>query len=283
MRAPHCQRWRERRGTYRPAGEPMDPARYGVEVIPDDATARDFVVMHHYAASMPAARLRVGLYRSRSRWFTPELVGVAVFSVPMSQAVIPAWTGLGPAHGVELGRLVLLDDVPANGESWFVARAFRAVEAELPDVQAVVSFADPLARAASGGQTITPGHVGTVYQALNARHTGRTRARWLTLGPDGRVVSERALSKLRRGEQGEAYVYQQLLLQGAPRRRPMESGADYVARALREGPFERVKHPGNLGYLWALGDRRQQRRVQQGFGAPLPYPKARNVVVGAAA
>lgn len=28
-----CQRWRERRDSYRPAGEPIDPTRYGVEIL----------------------------------------------------------------------------------------------------------------------------------------------------------------------------------------------------------------------------------------------------------
>lgn len=27
------QRWRNRRDSYRPAGEPIDPRRYGVEVV----------------------------------------------------------------------------------------------------------------------------------------------------------------------------------------------------------------------------------------------------------
>jgi hypothetical protein len=37
--------------------------------------------------------------------------------------------GRHKAEAVELGRLVLLDDVPANGESWFIARAFELLRA----------------------------------------------------------------------------------------------------------------------------------------------------------
>ena len=107
-----CQRWRHRRDSYRPAGEPIDPSRYGVEPIADDTTARAFIVAHHYSGSLPAARCRVGLYRTRP-FARPELVGVAVFSQPASEAVLPKW--LGTSAGVELGRLVLLDDVPASG------------------------------------------------------------------------------------------------------------------------------------------------------------------------
>ena len=50
-----CQRWRERRDSYRPAGEVIDPRRFEVAPIPDDTTARAFVEAHHYSASYPAA------------------------------------------------------------------------------------------------------------------------------------------------------------------------------------------------------------------------------------
>lgn len=33
---------------------------------------------------------------------------------------------------------------------------------------------------------------------------------------------------------------------------PGESPADWVDRALAEGPFRRFKHPGNLAYGWPL-------------------------------
>lgn len=66
------QRWRDQRGSYRPAGEVIRPAEFEVAAIADDATAKAFVTRHHYSRRYPAARFRFGLYR-RS-----ELVGVAV-------------------------------------------------------------------------------------------------------------------------------------------------------------------------------------------------------------
>lgn len=45
-----CQRWRRRRDSYRPAGEPIDPAEYDVVSI-DELAAKRFVVEHHYSAS----------------------------------------------------------------------------------------------------------------------------------------------------------------------------------------------------------------------------------------
>jgi hypothetical protein len=102
------------------------------------------------------------------------LVGVAVFSVPMSQAVIPKWLGVSASSGVELGRFVLLDEVPFNAETWFLARAVRVLRAELPELAGIVSFSDPVPRRDSSGALVMPGHVGTIYQARNAAYRGRT-------------------------------------------------------------------------------------------------------------
>ena len=267
------QRWRERRDSYRPAGEPIDVGRYGVEPLTGrhEAEARAFVERHHYSGSYPASRLAVGLWRSRGAVWAPELVGVAVLSVPMQPASIRRWLGRDPAEGVELGRFVLLDDVPANGESWFLRRAFAAVRRELPEVRAVLAYSDPVRRESLDGTVVLPGHVGTIYQAHNGRYVGRASPRHLVLDPCGRIVSERALSKIRRGERGHRYATEALLRAGAPPRRHGEDPAAWVERALREGPFRRIRHPGNHTYAWPLDGRRDTaRELAPSAGA---YPK----------
>lgn len=255
MNEPDCQRWHARRSSYRPAGEPIDPRRFGVDLI-DEAPARAFVQAHHYSATMPAACVRVGLFRHLPHR-AEELVGVAVFSVGVQPKAM--LTHAGTAAGLELGRLVLLDDVEANGESWFVSRAFRLLQSERPELRAVLSYSDPVPRTTTTGHLVMPGHVGTVYQALSARHVGHSAARWLWLAPDGRVVSERSLSKIRQEDRGAAYALAQLIGWGAPK------------RALREGPFRRVKHPGNIAYVWAVGAER--KATEAAFPAARPYPK----------
>lgn len=264
---PLTQRWRNRREAYRPAGELIDPQRYGVEVVAE-RDARPFVEMHHYAGSFPAARLSVGLYRAQP-FQAPALVGVAVFSVPMQAAAIPAWAGVPAAAGVELGRFVLLDDVPGNGETWFLARAFRALRAEKPGVRAVLSYSDPTPRSTADGHVVKPGHIGVIYQAFNGRYVGRSSPRTLHMDAAGRIVSGRALSKLRNGERGEAYAERELVAMGAPARMPGEAGVEYVRRALAEGPFRAVRHPGNHVYAWPL-DREAERTAVP----PQPYPRA---------
>lgn len=269
--SPSNQRWRERRASYRIATEPIDTRRYGVELLDRDREARAFVERHHYSGSFPAARVRVGLYRARA-WFTPELVGVAVFGVPQSEAVLPKWTGYGNEGAVELSRFVLLDDVEGNGETWFLARAFRLLRAARPELRAVLAFSDPVERRADDGRVVTPGHVGTIYQALNGRHVGRANPA-TKYQANGRDVPKRVLDKVMTGEQGVRYSRDVLLAAGAPAQLPGESDTAYVARA--RAAFRRYRHPGNLAYVWPLA---------AGValpGEPRRYPKADALVKAA--
>lgn len=254
-----AQRWSGGRTRFRPPGETIDPSRYGVELLVGDTTPRAFVERHHYSGSWPAARCRVGLYRMR------ELVGVAVFAVPAQAATVPRWTRLPADRGVVLSRFVLLEDVPCLGETWFLARAFRVLRSEL-GVDAVVSYSDPVERRTVDGDLVKPGHVGVIYQAHNGRYLGRSKSETLHLDPLGRVVDRRGLSKVRNDERGAASAYDRLVAAGAPRRRLGEDGPAYVTRALAEGPFRRVRHPGNHVYAWPL-----RRGVH--LGAGLPYPR----------
>lgn len=271
---PLCQRWRHRSDSWREAGERIDPTRHGVEVVPQ-SLARPFVEVHHYSGTYPAARLAVGLWRSPRRGRSPStLAGVAVFSVPMQQSVVPSRLGLPPTAGVELGRLVLLDEVEGDGETWFLARAFDALRDALPEVRGVVSYSDPMPRTTVGGSIVMPGHIGTIYKAHNGRYVGRGAARTLLLDPMGRVISARALSKLRLGEVGKDYAERQLLSAGAPRRHAGESGESYVRRVLASGCLRAVKHPGNHCYVWAVGRSVKERReIVKGLPPGLPYPR----------
>lgn len=249
------QRWRDGAARYRPAGETIRTSDFEVAALATDNEARAFVERHHYSHSYPAARMRVGLYRGT------ELVGVAVFSQPASQAALAAAFPV-PCEGVELGRLVLLDDVPANGESWFVARAFELARERF---QAVVSHSDPMGRRTAAGELVFPGHVGTIYQALNANYRGVTPRRTWRLLPDGAVLSARLLSKLRARERGWRYGVDLLVSYGAPA--PSGDWSAWVRGAV-EAVSRPVRHPGNHRYIWGL-DRGVARRLPKS----LPYPK----------
>lgn len=259
MITPVCQRWRDHRSSYRPAGEPIQTRRYEVEAMGDDGEARRFVEQHHYSGSYPAARRRFGLWRGVT------LVGVAVFSVPISPAVITSALDLVDwREAVELGRLVLLDDVPANGESWFIAQCFRALRRE--GFAGVVSFSDPLPRRDASGRAVFRGHVGTIYQASNARYVGQATPRTLRLLPTGEVFSSRAAQKIRARDRGCRYAAEQLAAAGAD---PLTDDEDARAWLRRWLPAvtRTVRHPGNHKYAWSFGRRKP-------FAAPAqPYPK----------
>lgn len=237
-----CQRWRRGRASYRPRGEPIRTERFEVAPIDTDREAKAFVVEHHYSRSYPAARRRFGLYEGA------ELTGVAVFSQPCHPGVLRELPG-PRAASLELGRFVLLDRVPANGESWFLARCFELLRAE--GFVGVVSFSDPMPRAALDGRVVHPGHVGTIYQASNATYLGLGSPRTMLLLPDGTVLNARSLSKLLHGERSRDHVRGQLVRAGATP--PAEGEPETVwARTWVDRLVRRVRHQGNHKYLWGL-------------------------------
>lgn len=253
-------RWREKFGSYRPAGEVIDTRRYEVAAIADDTTPRTFIERHHYSGSYVAARFRFGLYRAS------ELVGVAVFSHPSNDRVL---TNLFPGRAVEsveLGRFVLFDDVPGNGETWFLARCFEGLRAE--GLLGVVSHSDPLPRANLDGSKVFGGHLGGIYQAHNAVYLGRSKRRTLRLLPDGKVFNERTLSKIRGYERGWESAVESLVSYGAE---PMgDRDATEWVKAQLARITRPLRHPGNHKYAWALNRfvRKHVARLPS-----LPYPK----------
>jgi len=161
-------RWTHRLHAWRHRSEGgFDRRRYDVAELPDDCTARAFVETHHYSASFPVARLRYGLYRG------PHLEGVAVLGVPARARVLTRpFPDLVPyAESLVLSRFVLLDAVPANAESWMLARVFAL--ARRRGLHGVLSFSDPVPRRRADGTAVMPGHVGLIYQASNAVHLVR--------------------------------------------------------------------------------------------------------------
>jgi len=251
-----CQRWRDRCDSYRPAGELFEPRSFEVAPIASDSAARAFVESHHYSGSYPAARRRFGLFERG------ELVGVAVFSVPMRAEALRPWS---MSDGLELGRFVLLDGVRANGESWFLARCLEVLKRD--GFAGVVSLSDPTPRTSASGAVVFGGHVGTIYQASNAVYTGRASPQTLRLLPDGSVFSNRAASKIRKGERGWRYAVDQLVAHGAPEPRGdlhawLREVVPTITRPLR--------HHGNHRYLFALS-----RAARRSLPASLAYPKLR--------
>jgi hypothetical protein len=162
---------------------------------------------------------------------------------------------------------VLLDEVGFNGETWFLAQCFE--ELRRRGLRGVVSFSDPIPRTNEHGDIVFPGHLGTIYQAHNARFLGRGTARVKRLLPDGRVVDERALSKVRAGERGWLAAPHLLAEFGAsvpPVEAEREERLAWLAQWVPQLTLP-LRHPGNYRYAWGL-----DRRVQ--LAPSLAYPKA---------
>lgn len=265
----HSQRWRDRQDTFVPNATYIDPAEFAVDVI-DCALAKRFVVQHHYSGSFPASRLSVGLFRNGAAGRS-GLVGVATFSVPMNNRAIPLHTGLAdPLQGVDLGRFIMTDDVAGNGETWFLARAFKALRREKPGIEGVLSYADPVPRRTAEGRIVKPGHIGHIYQGMSAAYRGRGTARIQRLTPDGQPFPERAASKIRNLERGHAYAVDELVRRGADRPAPGVDLRTWFDGVVAAGFFTAQRHPGNHVYTFALT--RDAKRA----GRDLPkaaYPK----------
>lgn len=253
MQTTRSQRWRDRRAQWATDFSVIDPYAYGIDVI-DHAVAKAFIARHHYLPSYPAAQLAVGLFGRRA-----VLEGVAVFAVPVTNAVITRHTGFAdPSKGSVLARLILLDSVPQNGESFFCSRAFRLLRTARPAIEAVVSYSDPEA-----------GHIGRVYAALSGAHRGVTRPRTV-LRAGARTISDRTLSKIRLGECGMDGAIDQLVHLGMPPPARHELPAEWLQRLQREQFLERHRHPGLFTYCFELTSaaRRRGRCLPR-----LPYPK----------
>ncbi|MCC6417000.1 MAG: hypothetical protein IT429_01990 [Gemmataceae bacterium] len=253
------QRWWIGRDAYRPPDEPIRTREYDVAELPDDRLARAFVLEHHYAGSYPAARWRFGLFRRG------VLQGMAVFSHPCNDRVLTSVFPGSATDSVELGRFVLLDEVPGNGETWMLGRCFRLLRRE--GLAGVLAFSDPCRRFNRRGEVVFGGHIGRIYQAHNGVYLGRSAPRTLTLLPDGRVFSDRAQQKVRGAERGVAYAIGLLVACGAEP--PGCDDPDELSAWLRRWKARlcrTLRHQGNHRYAWPL---RPHVRLPPG----LPYPR----------
>jgi hypothetical protein len=239
---PFDLRWRQRRSGFRVPGEVFRPTGYDVADLPE-ADARSFVETHDYSGRYVAARFRFGPFRRG------ELGGVAVFSHPCNDRVFTNVFGGNAADSVELGRFVLLDEIPFNGEAWLLARCLHRLRRE--GLRGVVSFSDPVPRTAADGRPVFPGHVGTIYRVGNAAYLGRGEARILRPLPDATVFSARALQKVRGRERGWEYAAGQLVRSGAEPLAAGEDGRAWLARCLPR-LTRPLRHAGTHRYAWAL-------------------------------
>jgi hypothetical protein len=256
----------------------FSPSDYEVVHVRGHAEARAFVETHHYSASWPSA---IEVFELRHHEL---LVGVAVFSEPGGPKVLPKWFPGHEETSVELGRLVLLDEVSFNAETWMLTRAFEVLWRT--GYTGIVSFSDPMPRSLRSGRVIFPGHLGTTYKAKGAIYTGRTAREKVWTFDDGTVFPSRCRTKIRAYAAGKPpdtcsgweYAARRLVQYGAP---PFafehgDPGAASWCDAALARLARVARHPGQHRYLWARrgGARRDlERNLERLRVPPLPYPK----------
>jgi len=265
------QRWRDRKTRwYRDhAGAPrLEPRRYHVESIAQAAAAA-WLARHHYLRTLAGRQWLYGLLDDQAPDAAAMLVGVAVFGPGMPNVLPALFSNLrANEDSTELLRFGLLDVVPPNGESWFLAAVFRHLIHE--GVAAVASFSDPVVRWRSDGQVVAPGHIGTCYAAGGALYTGRTTPVTYRMFPeDAALLHPRMLAKYRAGDPNAGAVERTLITHGAPPRQAAEDRALYLDRVLPRltVPFH---HAGLHRYAFTIGPHASAVRVSR---PALPYPR----------
>ncbi len=141
---------------------------------------RDFMIEHHYAKGMANTCIQAyGLFEGK------HLIGAAAFNSGCSEAARSDVFGPDYKSTVaELHRLTILDVTPKNTETWFLARCFRQLHQDQHHLLACKTFSDP-----------TFGHVGTIYQASNARYYGQSKPETFYLDQTGRLRHRRQCGK----------------------------------------------------------------------------------------
>lgn len=128
------------------------------QYLVETATRRDVghLIGKHYLGRWPGVVVCIlGLLNENQTAY----IGVIVFALPPRETA--KRYGVGVAW--ELARLFIEDCTPKNTESWFMSRAIAHVRRTRPEVDLLVSYADP-----------SVGHCGTIYKAANWISDGRT-------------------------------------------------------------------------------------------------------------
>jgi len=192
----------------------FNPSGYDVVRVREQSGSAAFVGEHHYSGTWKGGGLVFDLMHHAKR------VGVAVYSQPGGPKVLGAWFPGHEKTSLELSRLVLLDEVPFNAETWMLARTRDLLWRD--GYTGVVSYSDPMPRPRADGSLLFPGHVGTTYKAASAIYTGQTKGEAQWLFRDGTVFPSRDRTKIRAFAFGQDtckgwdYAKDVLLAQGAP-------------------------------------------------------------------
>lgn len=144
----------------------------------DRREAKAFILANHYAGTTPST------VKACLGWFDGDrLVGVGLwgYGVRPAHTIARLFPSLGTANYLELNRLCLLDELPRNSETQFIAACTAELRRLYPDVKVLFSWADGLR-----------GKPGYVYQAASWLYGGFIKSEFYA-APDGEVLHPRLL------------------------------------------------------------------------------------------
>ena len=127
----------------------------------------------HYLQSCPGAKWYIGL------WGNGMLLGVVLYGNCSRQGTASCWSGGNKDNTIELQRFALVDQLPPNTASWFLAQSLNQLP---PEVETIVTFADP-----------SVGHMGSLYQAANFTYLGKTGSSYHYLDARGKRIDKSGL------------------------------------------------------------------------------------------
>jgi hypothetical protein len=157
----------------------------------ENSIAQDLVVKNRYLHRKAPCSFAFGLFEKE----TNDLMGVVMYGTPASAPLRKGICGPDEKDNViELTRLWVSDEVPANGESFLIGNTIPLVDKEI-----IVSFAE-----------IEKGHVGYVYQSTNWIYTGLSMARgnWTVKGLNkhSHTIADKYTSKELREKYGDDFI-----------------------------------------------------------------------------
>ena len=198
----------------------MIPATYDVRLLPA-SIAKLYIHKHHYMhGSSNCPSPCYGLFDGDCGLFGGGLLGVAMISVPASEAALATVYGSERVREVkDFSRMHILDVTPKNTESWFISRVLDRLKEDRPEVTAVMTAADP-----------TFGFDGGIYRATNAIYYGLGDSAEFYVDAFGRVRSKR------------------------------QCGVNISRRQAQKLGWKWYRGQRKYRYLWLLGDKREQKK-----------------------
>jgi len=159
----------------------IDKSRISMKEVPHFAT-KQFIKDNHYSHSMPSSFLSLGFYVDNM------LNAIVVYSRGANNNISDIVEDEKFTHEyiAELVRLFSHDWAGKNTESYIISQSVKYIKKNYPDIQVLISYADP-----------EFGHVGTIYQATNWKYTGVSGAVPVYIDRLGKMHHSRIMSDYR--------------------------------------------------------------------------------------